>query len=71
MAPRISHVPVESIDERMQEELHRCAREGTPRPGSSAVRAHAANAFWPFADSLAQSKADETHWATSPSEQNA
>ncbi|MDQ1605170.1 MAG: hypothetical protein QOE01_3015, partial [Actinomycetota bacterium] len=29
----------------------RCAREGTPRPESSAVRAHAPNAFWAFADS--------------------
>ena len=35
----------------MQEEMHRCAREGTPRPESSAVRAHAPNAFWAFADS--------------------
>jgi alkylhydroperoxidase family enzyme len=51
MAPRISYVPVESMDPRMQEELHRCAREGTPRPESSAVRAHAPNAFWAFADS--------------------
>ena len=39
------------MDERMQEEMHRCAREGTPRPESSAVRAHAPNAFWAFADS--------------------
>jgi alkylhydroperoxidase family enzyme len=51
MAPRISYVPVESMDERMQQEMHRCAREGTPRPESSAVRAHAPNAFWAFADS--------------------
>ena len=51
MAPRISYVPVESMDERMQEEMQRCAREGTPRPESSAVRAHAPNAFWAFADS--------------------
>ena len=35
----------------MQEEMQRCAREGTPRPESSAVRAHAPNAFWAFADS--------------------
>src|SRR4051794_31495691 len=48
---RISYVPLEAMDERMQEELHRCAREGTPRPESSAVRAHAPNAFWAFADS--------------------
>ncbi|MDQ1619797.1 MAG: hypothetical protein QOE19_2366 [Actinomycetota bacterium] len=51
MAPRISYVPVESMDPRMQQEMQRCAREGTPRPESSAVRAHAPNAFWAFADS--------------------
>ncbi len=50
MAPRISYVPVESMDERMQEEMHRCAREGTPRPESSAVRAHAPQAFWGFVE---------------------
>ncbi|HUW78598.1 MAG TPA: carboxymuconolactone decarboxylase family protein [Candidatus Nanopelagicaceae bacterium] len=50
-AQRISFVPLELLDERMQEELHRCAREGTPRPESSAIRAHAPNAFWAFADS--------------------
>ena len=49
--PHISYVPLEQMDERMQEEMHRCAREGTPRPESSAVRAHAPNAFWAFADS--------------------
>jgi alkylhydroperoxidase family enzyme len=49
--PHISYVPLENMDERMQEEMHRCAREGTPRPESSAVRAHAPNAFWAFADS--------------------
>jgi alkylhydroperoxidase family enzyme len=49
--PYISYVPLEQMDERMQEEMHRCAREGTPRPESSAVRAHAPNAFWAFADS--------------------
>jgi alkylhydroperoxidase family enzyme len=48
---RISYVPLENMDERMQEEMHRCAREGTPRPETSAVRAHAPNAFWAFADS--------------------
>ena len=48
---RISYVPLEAMDERMQEEMYRCAREGTPRPESSAVRAHAPNAFWAFADS--------------------
>jgi alkylhydroperoxidase family enzyme len=48
--PHISYVPLEQMDEAMQEEMHRCAREGTPRPESSAVRAHAPNAFWAFAD---------------------
>jgi alkylhydroperoxidase family enzyme len=48
---RISYVPLEAMDERMREEMYRCAREGTPRPESSAVRAHAPNAFWAFADS--------------------
>lgn len=47
----ISYVPLDHMDERMQEEMHRCATEGTPRPESSAVRAHAPNAFWAFADS--------------------
>lgn len=35
----------------MQEEMRRCAREGTPRPESSAVRAHVPAAFWSFARS--------------------
>src|SRR6185503_11713579 len=48
---RISYVPLEAMSEKMQEEMRRCAREGTPRPESSAVRAHARNAFWAFAES--------------------
>lgn len=51
MAQRISYVPLEQMDERMREEMERCAREGTPRPESSAVRAHVPAAFWAFADS--------------------
>jgi alkylhydroperoxidase family enzyme len=47
----ISYVPFEDMDERMQAEMERCAREGTPRPESSAVRAHVPAAFWAFADS--------------------
>jgi alkylhydroperoxidase family enzyme len=47
----ISYLPMELMDDRMQQEMQRCAREGTPRPESSAVRAHAPNAFWAFADS--------------------
>lgn len=49
--PRISYVPFEQMDERMQAEMERCARHGTPRPESSAVRAHSPEAFWAFADS--------------------
>jgi alkylhydroperoxidase family enzyme len=48
---RISYVPFEQMDTAMQQEMLRCAAEGTPRPESSAVRAHAPNAFWAFADS--------------------
>jgi alkylhydroperoxidase family enzyme len=49
--PHIRYVPLEDMDEAMQEEMHRCASEGTPRPESSAVRANAPMAFWAFADS--------------------
>jgi alkylhydroperoxidase family enzyme len=49
--PRISYVPLEAMDARMQAEMERCQREGTPRPESSAVRAHVPGAFWAFADS--------------------
>src|SRR5215469_16407655 len=49
--PRISYVPLEAMDARMQAEMERCQREGTPRPESSAVRAHVPAAFWAFSDS--------------------
>lgn len=48
---RISYVPVEKMDERMRNEMERCQREGTPRPESSAIRAHVPAAFWFFAES--------------------
>jgi alkylhydroperoxidase family enzyme len=48
---RISYVPLEAMDAQMQEEMERCRREGTPRPESSAVRAHVAACFWAFARS--------------------
>jgi alkylhydroperoxidase family enzyme len=48
---RISYVRLEQMSEPMQAEMDRCAREGTPRPESSAVRAHVPAAFWFFADS--------------------
>ncbi len=48
---RISYVPLEDMSHDMQREMERCAREGTPRPESSAVRAHVPAAFWAFANS--------------------
>ncbi len=43
--------PATLEDPKMLEELQRCAREGTPRPESSAVRAHVPAVFWSFANS--------------------
>jgi alkylhydroperoxidase family enzyme len=51
MDQQISYIPLDDMDDRMREEMARCAREGTPRPESSAVRAHVPAAFWFFADS--------------------
>jgi alkylhydroperoxidase family enzyme len=48
---RISYVPLEDMTPDMRDEMSRCAREGTPRPESSAVRAHVPAAFWSFANS--------------------
>jgi alkylhydroperoxidase family enzyme len=48
---RISYAALEGLDEAMLAELDRCRREGTPRPESSAVRAHVPAAFWAFANS--------------------
>jgi alkylhydroperoxidase family enzyme len=49
---RISYVDPASItDPAMLAELDRCAREGTPRPESSAIRAHVPAVFWSFANS--------------------
>ncbi|HEX6468271.1 MAG TPA: carboxymuconolactone decarboxylase family protein [Streptosporangiaceae bacterium] len=48
---RISYVPVEQMDADMRAEMDRCRREGTPRPESSAVRAHVPACFWSFANS--------------------
>lgn len=47
---RISYVPLEQMAPEMRTEMERCAREGTPRPESSAVRAHLPAAFWFFAN---------------------
>ena len=48
---RISYVPYEEMTPEMQAEMDRCAREGTPRPESTAVRAHVPAAFRFFANS--------------------
>ncbi|MHB8826123.1 MAG: carboxymuconolactone decarboxylase family protein [Acidimicrobiales bacterium] len=50
---RISYYPLSQMDDAMLVEMQRCAREGTPRPESSAVRAHSRAAFWAFANSWA------------------
>ena len=48
---RISYVPLDNMTPEMRAEMDRCAREGTPRPESSAVRAHVPACFWFFANS--------------------
>jgi AhpD family alkylhydroperoxidase len=48
---RISYVRPDAMDPQMRDELERCRREGTPRPESSAVRAHVPACFWAFARS--------------------
>lgn len=48
---RISYFPLALMDDAKLTELERCARDGTPRPESSAVRAHSTPAFWAFAES--------------------
>ena len=48
---RISYVPLEKMTPEMRAEMERCAREGTPRPESTAVRAHVPACFWFFAES--------------------
>ena len=48
---RISYVGLDAMDAAMRQEMERCQREGTPRPESSAVRAHVPACFWFFANS--------------------
>ena len=49
--PRISYIDPASVkDPAMVAEFERCAREGTPRPESQAVRAHVPATFWSFAN---------------------
>ncbi len=47
---RISYVPLDRMTPDMVSVIERCAREGVPRPESSAVRAHSEGAFWAFED---------------------
>jgi alkylhydroperoxidase family enzyme len=54
--PRISYIDPATVkepamDPAMIAEFERCAREGTPRPESQAVRAHVPAVFWSFANS--------------------
>src|ERR1700688_3937524 len=49
--PRISYVDPSNVkDPAMIAEFERCAREGTPRPESQAIRAHVPATFWSFAN---------------------
>jgi alkylhydroperoxidase family enzyme len=48
---RISYVALDAMDDQMRAEMERCEREGTPRPESSAVRAHVPACFWAFSRS--------------------
>jgi len=51
LGPRISYVdPTTVKDPAMIAEFERCAREGTPRPESQAIRAHVPATFWSFAN---------------------
>src|SRR5262245_28330374 len=51
MSPRISYVQPSTVtDKEMLAEFDRCAREGTPRPESQAIRAHVPATFWSFAN---------------------
>lgn len=50
--PYISYVEPTTVEDRaMRAEFERCAREGTPRPESQAIRAHVPAVFWSFANS--------------------
>jgi alkylhydroperoxidase family enzyme len=45
---RIRYVPMDQMDDEMRREMERSARHGTPRPESSAVRAHVPDVFKTF-----------------------
>ena len=51
---RISYFPLAEMDSQMMAVMNRCAAEGTPRPESSAIRAHSQAAFWAFDQSWVQ-----------------
>jgi hypothetical protein len=46
---RIGYVPIEQMTPEMRAEMERCRRDGTPRPESTAIRAHVPACFWFFA----------------------
>lgn len=48
---RISYVDPSTMDDTMRAVVERSAREGTPRPESQCIRAHAPGAFWAFENS--------------------
>ena len=48
---RISYVDPATMPEEMRVVVERSAREGTPRPESQCIRAHAPGAFWAFENS--------------------
>jgi alkylhydroperoxidase family enzyme len=48
---RISYVGLDRMTPGMRAEMERCQHEGTPRPESSAVRAHVPACFWFFVNS--------------------
>ena len=52
--PWISYVDPATTDAAMRGEFERCAREGTPRPESQAIRAHVPAVFWSFANTWRQ-----------------
>lgn len=47
--PNISYIQPDAMTPEMRAEMERCAKFGTPRPESQAVRAHVPAVFWSFA----------------------
>ena len=67
---RISYVPLEQMTPEMRAEMERCAKMGTPRPESSAVRAQVPGAFWAFANSWRDIDRKSTRLNSSHSQQS-